>query len=58
VSQAASPEHDRADGTARLPRDLTAAELAALPVLESLDDLVIEDLTEDEYEKFIAALSS
>lgn len=40
-----------------LPRDLTEAEFAAAPILESLDALVIEDLTDDEYDSFLAALS-
>lgn len=42
-----------------MPRDdLTRAELAATPMLVSVDALVIEDLTDDEFELFAAALSS
>src|SRR5687767_8200614 len=59
VSDAASHHQDEVPhGTRLLPRDLTDEEFAALPVLESLDQLEIDDLTDDEYEKFIAALSS
>lgn len=58
VSDAASHDHDGPHGTSHLPRDLTDGEFAALPILESLEDLEIEDLTDDEYEKFVAALSS
>jgi hypothetical protein len=41
-----------------LARDLTEEELAAAPVLASVDDLVIEGLTDDEHDSFVAALSS
>ena len=44
-------------GASFLPRDLTDEEFAALPVLQSFEDLEIEDLTDDEYEKFVAAIS-
>lgn len=57
VSDAATHGHDGPHGTSLLPRDLTDDEFAALPILESLDQLEIEDLTDDEYEKFIAAIS-
>jgi hypothetical protein len=40
-----------------LPRDLTPDELAAAPVLDSLDELLL-DLTDDEDEAFAAALAS
>jgi len=58
VSQAAShhPEGPRGDGL--LPRELTEAELDDAPVLESADTLLIDDLTAEEYESFMAALSS
>lgn len=58
MSDAATDDHDRPHGTSLLPRDLTDEEFAALPILESLDELEIDDLDDDEYEKFIAALSS
>lgn len=38
-----------------LPRDLTYADLAALPAYQR-DDFVIEDLTDEEYEAFLDAL--
>ncbi|MCU1498526.1 MAG: hypothetical protein JWM47_2479 [Acidimicrobiales bacterium] len=49
---------DAPRGTSGLPRDLTEEEFAALPILTSLDQLEIEDLADDEYERFVAALSS
>ena len=58
MSDAASHQDDVPQGTSLLPRDLTDEEFAVLPVLESLDQLEIDDLTDDEYEKFITALSS
>lgn len=39
-----------------LPRDLTTDELAAAPVLDSLDALLL-DLTDDEDDAFAAALA-
>lgn len=57
MSDAVGDNHDRPHGTSLLPRDLTDDEFAALPVLESLEQLEIEDLTDVEYEKFIAAIS-
>lgn len=45
-------------GIGSLPRDLTDAELNAAPVLVSLDVLVIEDLSDDEADAFIAALEA
>ena len=41
-----------------MPRDLTPEELAAAPVLASVDALLIDDLSEDEDEAFAAALSA
>lgn len=58
MSDAATHEHEGPHGTGLLPRDLTEDELAAAPVLASLEDLEIEDLTDDEYDSFVAALSS
>lgn len=57
MSDAVSDDHDGPHGTSLLPRDLTDEEFAALPILESLEQLEIEDLTDDEYEKFVAAIS-
>lgn len=45
-------------GTGLLASDLTEEQLAAAPVLASVDALVIDDLSEDEYDRFIAALGS
>lgn len=56
VSNAAHHDHDGPQGLNLLPRDLTEEELEAAPVLESADDLIIEDLTDEEYDAFIAAL--
>ena len=43
-------------GTSLLPRDLDECELAAAPVLPTLDTLVIDDLADDEDAAFAAAL--
>ncbi|WP_426571068.1 hypothetical protein [Aquihabitans sp. McL0605] len=40
-----------------LPRDLTPEELDAAPVLESVQDLVIDGLTDEEYCRFLAAIN-
>jgi hypothetical protein len=58
VSDAADRQHDTQDGTARLPSDLTDEQLAAAPVLASIDALLIEELSEDEDEAFAGALDS
>jgi hypothetical protein len=58
VSDAAHDQHDAPHGTNLLPRDLTPEQLAAAPVLASVDALLIDGLTDDEYDAFIAALSS
>ena len=58
VSDAADRQHDAPNGTALLPSDLTDEQLAAAPVLASIDALLIEELSEDEDEAFAAALDS
>jgi len=58
VSDAAIHGQGGPHGTDLLPRDLTDEDFAAAPVLTSLYDLLIEDLTDDEYDSFIDALSS
>ena len=58
MSNAAADQRDVPHGSALLPRDLTADELAGAPVLPSADVLVIEDLTNDEDEAFASALRS
>lgn len=45
-------------GVALLPADLTVAELAAAPVLPSVDALLVPDLTDAEDEAFAAAIRS
>ncbi len=57
MSNATTHGHDGPYGTSLLPRDQSEHQLAAAPVLESLDDIEVDDLTDDEYQKFIAALS-
>jgi hypothetical protein len=52
------PHDDGPHGLSLLPRDLTPDEIANAPVLQSLDDLVIEDLTAEEYQAFLDALDS
>ena len=44
------------DGIPRLPRDLTEDELSSMPVLRSVDELLIENLTDEEDDAFSAAL--
>ncbi len=56
MSDAAQPA--QRTGSAGLPRDLTEAELGHAPVLESVDDLLIEDLTDVEADAFYAALDA
>lgn len=58
MSNAVGHHDEGSFGTGLLPRDLTDEEFAAAPILASLDDLEIKDLTDDEYELFIAALCS
>jgi hypothetical protein len=41
-----------------LPADLTDDQLDAAPVLDSIDSLLIEELSEDEDDAFAAALDS
>jgi hypothetical protein len=45
-------------GLRSLLPDLTPAELASAPTLRSVDDLLIEDLTDDEYAAFVAGLEA
>jgi hypothetical protein len=58
VSDAADRQHHASPGSALLPSDLTDEQLAAAPVLASIDALLIEELSEDEDEAFAAALDS
>jgi hypothetical protein len=49
---------DGPHGTSLLPHDLTADELAAVPVIDDIADLVIDDLTDEEYEVYLDAITS
>lgn len=58
VSTASGRRDQAPQGTALLPADLNEDQLSAAPVLTSVDELVIEALSEDEDEAFAAALDS
>lgn len=51
-------DEDAPRGSTSLPRDLTPAQLQAAPVLASAESLVIDELTDQEYDDFVAALRS
>ncbi len=57
MSDPASSSTETPQGTVLLPRDLSADELAAAPVLTSIDSLLL-DMTDDEDDAFAAALTS
>jgi hypothetical protein len=57
VSDPVRPSGEAPHGTS-LPADLTDDQLAAAPVLESIDDLLVEELSDDEDDAFAAALKS
>lgn len=56
VSDAVRPSDEVPHGTSLLPADLTDDQLDAAPVLDSIDLLLIEGLSEDEDDAFAAAL--
>ena len=58
VSDAVRPLAEAPHGTSLLPADLTDDQLDAAPVLDSIDSLLIEELSEDEDDAFAAALES
>ena len=60
VSDAVRPSGEAPHGTSLLPADLTDDQLDAAPVLDSIDSLLIEELSEDEDEDdaFAAAFES
>lgn len=58
MSSAADDQGQTAKGTGLLPRDLTAEELRAAPVLASPDALLIDGLSADEDDAFEAAVGS
>ena len=58
MSDPADRHDDAPLGTTLLPSDLTEDQLAAAPVLTSVDMLLIEELSEDEDDAFATALDS
>ncbi len=44
------------NGTSHFPPDLTPDEIAAAPVVEGVESLLVEDLTDDEADAFFEAL--
>jgi hypothetical protein len=58
VSDVVRPSGEAPHGTSLLPADLTDDQLDAAAVLNSIDRLLIEELSEDEDDAFAAALES
>ena len=58
MSDAASRDLQTPHGISLLPRDLTADQLSAAPVLASVDALLIDDLSDEEDDAFAAAVGS
>ena len=58
VSDLAQGDNDGPRGLSTLPRDLSEEQLRCAPVLASADLLVMDDLTEDEFEAFDRAVHS
>jgi hypothetical protein len=58
MSNAAQDASGSSRRTSALADDLTAEQLASAPTLSSLDSLVIDDLTDEEYDAFLAALEA
>lgn len=58
MSDAVRPSGEAPHGTSLLPADLTDDQLVAAPVLDSIDSLLIDELSEDEDEAFSTALES
>lgn len=56
VSDAVRPLGEAPHGTSLLTADLTEDQLDAAPVLDSVDVLLIEELSEDEDDAFAVAL--
>lgn len=52
MSDPAGSRDEAPHGTALLPADLTEDQLGAAPVLDTIDCLLIEDLTDDEDDAF------
>lgn len=57
MGDAARIDHPGPQGTGVLPRRLTETEMNDAPTLASLDDLVIEDLGDEEYDRLLEALA-
>jgi hypothetical protein len=58
VSSTAHDHGEASHGVTQLPRDLTAEQLVAAPVLASADALLIDELSDDEDDAFAAAIRS
>mgnify|MGYP001428757193 CR=1 FL=1 len=58
MSDAARNRGETPRGLTLLPRAMTSDELDNAPVLESVDALLIDDLSDDEDDAFAAALES
>jgi hypothetical protein len=58
MSDAAANHHAAGDGLALLPPDLTEHQLSSAPMLASVDELLIDELTDDEDDAFAAALAT
>lgn len=57
MSDAARAQSDQAQGTRLLPADLTEADLASAPVLDSVDGLLVDGLSDAEDDAFAAAVA-
>ena len=57
MSDAASSHHAERHGLSFLPQDLTEHQLIDAPALASVDELLIDELTDDEDDAFATALA-
>jgi hypothetical protein len=58
MSDAAASHHAAGHGLSLLPPDLTEHQLIAAPALASVDELLIDELTDDEDDAFATALAT
>ncbi len=58
MSDAAPQQRDAGHGVSLMPADLTEQQLNDAPVLTSVDELLIEELTDDEDDAFATALAA
>lgn len=58
MSNAAPLPAEAPKGIGLLPNDLTDEDWANAPVLRSLDQLVVDEFTDEEFEIFLDAVSS